>query len=142
VCRQPTCEFRKAVNLVYGEGGLKLEINIPLQHILAKSKGGLIIKRGVSSSEFGTIFQTSENGWINKELFHQWFKLFIEFISPTRPILVIHVLDGHSSHVIDLIEMARLNDVHLLCLPSQHPIFYSRWMWEFQVLQIVFLKEV
>ena len=115
---------------------------MPLQHILAKSKGGLIIKRGVSSSEYGTIFQTSENGWINKELFHQWFKLFIEFISPTRPILVIHVLDGHSSHVIDLIEMARLNDVHLLCLPSQHPIFYSRWMWEFQVLQIVFLKEV
>ena len=24
-----TCEFRKAVNLVYGQGGLKLEINIP-----------------------------------------------------------------------------------------------------------------
>ena len=36
-----TCEFRKAVNLAYGQGGLKLEINIPPQHILAKSKGGL-----------------------------------------------------------------------------------------------------
>ena len=50
-----TCEFRKAVNLAYGQGGLKLEINIPPQHILAKSKGGLIIKGGVMSSEYGMI---------------------------------------------------------------------------------------
>ena len=49
-----TCEFRKAVNLAYGQGGLKLEINIPEQHILAKSKGGLIIEGGVISSEYGT----------------------------------------------------------------------------------------
>ena len=48
------CEFRKAVNLAYGQGGLKLEINIPPQHILAKSKGGLIFEGGVSSSEYGT----------------------------------------------------------------------------------------
>ena len=47
-----TCEFRKAVNFAYGQGGLKLEINIPLQHILAKSKGGLIIEGGVISSEY------------------------------------------------------------------------------------------
>ena len=49
-----TCGFRKAVNLAYGQEGLKLEINIPQQHILAKSKGGLIIEEGVSSSEYGT----------------------------------------------------------------------------------------
>ena len=36
------------------KGGLKLEINIPPRHILAKSKGGLIIKGDVSSSEYGT----------------------------------------------------------------------------------------
>ena len=48
-----TCEFRKAVNLAYGQGGLKLEINIPPQHISAKSKGGLIIEGGVRSSECG-----------------------------------------------------------------------------------------
>ena len=52
-----TCEFRKAVNLAYGQGGLKLEINIPpqhiLAHILAKSKGVLIFEGGVSSSEYG-----------------------------------------------------------------------------------------
>ena len=48
-----TSEFGKAVNLAYGQGGLKLEMNIPPQHIFAKSKGGLIIKGGVSSSEYG-----------------------------------------------------------------------------------------
>ena len=54
-----TCKFRKAVNLAYGQGGLKLEINIPPQHISAKSKGGLIIEGGVTSSEYGiTILST------------------------------------------------------------------------------------
>ena len=50
-----TCEFRKAVNLAYGQGGLKLEINIPPQHILAKSKGGGggLYSKGVSLSEYG-----------------------------------------------------------------------------------------
>ena len=42
------------MNLAYGQGGLQLEINIPPQHILAKSKGGLIIEGGVSSSEYGS----------------------------------------------------------------------------------------
>ena len=55
-----TCEFRKAVNLANGQGGLKLEINIhvPPQHILAKSKGGLMIEGGVILSEYGTC-----HGW-------------------------------------------------------------------------------
>ena len=47
-----TCKFRKAVDLAYGQGGLKLEINIPPQYILAKSKGGLIIEGGIISSEY------------------------------------------------------------------------------------------
>ena len=36
------------------EGGRKLEINISLQQIYANSKGGLINKGGVMSSEYGT----------------------------------------------------------------------------------------
>ena len=53
-----TCEFRKAVNLAYGQVGLKLEINIPPQHILAKSKGGPIFEGGVISSEYGNLSTT------------------------------------------------------------------------------------
>ena len=37
------------MNLAYGERGLKLEINISPQDILAKSKGGLIIEGGIIS---------------------------------------------------------------------------------------------
>ena len=42
------------MNLAYGQRRLKLEINLPPQHILAKSKGGLIIEGGVTSSEYGS----------------------------------------------------------------------------------------
>ena len=42
------------MNLAYGQGGLKLEMNIPPQHILAKCKGRLIIEGGVISSEYST----------------------------------------------------------------------------------------
>ena len=38
-------------------------------------------------------------------------------IPPVRPVILIQ--DGHGSHVsIELIELARKNDVHLLCLPA------------------------
>ena len=39
---------------MYGQGGHKLEINIPPQQIFASSKVGLIIEEGVISSEYGT----------------------------------------------------------------------------------------
>ena len=38
-------------------------------------------------------------------------------IPPSRPVLL--VLDGHGSHItIDVIEHARANEIHMLCLPS------------------------
>lgn len=64
-----------------------------------------------------TIFQVSENGWITKDLFFEWLKQFVQMIPPLRPVLLI--LDGHGSHItIDVIEYARSNEIHLLCLPS------------------------
>ncbi len=65
----------------------------------------------------GTLFRSSENGWINQEIYLEWFQFFLKNIPPTRPVLLIE--DGHSSHItIELIELARANDVHLLCLPA------------------------
>ena len=62
----------------------------------------------------GTMFQCSDNGWITSELFLKWFK---ENIPPSRPVLLI--MDGHASHIaIEVIELAKRNDVHLLCLPA------------------------
>ena len=65
----------------------------------------------------GTLFGNSVNGWINQELYLEWFKFFIASIPSARPVLLIE--DGHSSHItIEVIELARQNDIHLLCLPS------------------------
>ena len=65
----------------------------------------------------GTLFEVSDNGWINKEIFLVWLQHFVDSIPPVRPVLLI--LDGHSSHVtIEAIELARSNDVLMLCLPS------------------------
>ena len=65
----------------------------------------------------GTMFVTSENGWINQALYLEWFRQFLQWIPPVRPVLLIQ--DGHSSHLtIELIELAKANDVHLLCLPA------------------------
>ena len=63
----------------------------------------------------GTVFANSDTGWINANLFLEWFKFFIQQIPSARPILLIQ--DGHTSHTsIDLIELARENNIHLLCL--------------------------
>ena len=60
----------------------------------------------------GTVFAVSESGWITKEIYYiDWFKYFLELISPARPVLLLQ--DGHSSHVsIELIELAQANDIH------------------------------
>ena len=64
-----------------------------------------------------TLFECSDSGWINEELYTKWFKFFLTNIPPTRPVLLIE--DGHSSHIsIDVIKLARDNGIHLLCLPA------------------------
>ena len=64
-----------------------------------------------------TLFSCSESGWVNQDLYIKWFNLFLEAIPSSRPVLLIQ--DGHSSHMsIELIELAKANDVHLLCLPA------------------------
>ena len=63
-----------------------------------------------------TLFCNSPNGWINNDLFLQWFKFFLANIPSTRPVLLI--MDRHGTYMsIELIELARSNVVHLLYLP-------------------------
>ena len=61
-----------------------------------------------------TLFKSSGNGWINTNIFLDWYRFFIDNISPIHPVLLI--MDGHSSHV--SIELAQADGVYLLCLPS------------------------
>ena len=54
---------------------------------------------------------------MNTELYLQWFKYFLDNIPPARPVLLIQ--DGHASHIsIEVIELAKANDIYLLCLPA------------------------
>ena len=65
----------------------------------------------------GSLLAAQKKGWVNAVLYLQWFKFFINNIPPARPILLIQ--DGHSSHIsIELIELAKENKIHLLCLPA------------------------
>ena len=65
----------------------------------------------------GTQFAASPKGWINQDIFCRWLDFFMENVPSARPILLIY--DGHASHLsIEVIEKARANDIHLLCLPS------------------------
>ena len=65
----------------------------------------------------GTLFKSTESGWINQEVYMEWFQWFITVIPPARPVLLIE--DGHASHIsIELIELARANEIYMLCLPA------------------------
>ncbi|XP_021190238.3 tigger transposable element-derived protein 6 [Helicoverpa armigera] len=71
------------------------------------------------NSQAGAWGTCSDSGWINSELFLQWFKRFVIFsgASKERPVLLL--LDGHSTHTqnIDLINEARAHGVIILCFP-------------------------
>ena len=63
------------------------------------------------------LYGKSESGYVDSELFIKWMeKIFLKFAVPERPIILF--VDGHKSHVnLDVIDMARNNDVILFCLP-------------------------
>lgn len=56
----------------------------------------------------GSLFECSNNGWINQQLFLS----FLASIPPAQPVLMIEDVTS------DMIKLARENDVHLLCLPA------------------------
>ena len=62
-----------------------------------------------------TMYGVSDNGWMNTQLFHQWFEKFCSQVTE-RSLLIIH--DGYLSHMlILLIEKAREEDTTILKLP-------------------------
>ena len=63
------------------------------------------------------VYAKSESGWVDSELFFAWMKkVFLVHAVSQRPVMLL--VDGHASHVtMDLIELARDNNVILFCLP-------------------------
>ncbi|GFO22224.1 pogo transposable element with krab domain [Plakobranchus ocellatus] len=64
-----------------------------------------------------TVWGYQQSGWMEDDLGGQWFeKVFLKHCGPDRPQLLI--LDSHSSHdVIDLLERAAEENIHILALP-------------------------
>ena len=64
------------------------------------------------------VYSKSESGWVDSDLFLQWFKkVFLKYAVQERPLLLL--VDGHKSHeTLELIDLARSNNVILLCLPA------------------------
>ena len=79
----------------------------------------LIHKKGPD----GCLYTKSPNGYINEELFLEWFKkIFIPETNHLRPTLL--ALDGHGSHgtnttylFFKLISLAKEENIHILLLP-------------------------
>ena len=69
----------------------------------------------------GSVGVAHKSGWINEQLFAQWFDHFLAVVQPqSRPEPVLLLADGHSSHTqnLELIRKARENNVVIIIFPS------------------------
>ena len=69
----------------------------------------------------GSIHACHPSGWIESEIFSQWFLHFIKHKKPTKEDPVILVPDGHYSHPrnLEFITLASENHVDIISLPPQ-----------------------
>ena len=67
----------------------------------------------------GSVHTCHHSGWIESEIFSQWFLHFVKHTKPTKEDPVILVLDGHYSHTrnLEVITLAWENRVDIICLP-------------------------
>ncbi|CAG5038973.1 unnamed protein product [Parnassius apollo] len=67
----------------------------------------------------GAIGVAHPSGWIQMQIFTDWFKHFIKHTNPTPESKVLLILDGHYSHTrnIDFIDIARENNVKIVSIP-------------------------
>ena len=84
-----------------------------------------------------TLFASSSRGWINTDLFLQWFSFFLHKIPSAGPILL--VMDGHASHVsMNRISLSqRCSLVVLAFTYYTHPTALG--CWSVQIFQSQFL---
>ena len=141
------CQNIHVVNRVIGERG------VPTYNITAVEKGEtstalitinavgqtpppMIIHKGKKIGKLwrngamhDTLVRSSENGWINKELFLEHGQAFVKFLQQEKlmdekPHILI--MDQHFSHVYNLqfLKLMKANNVHVFALPSHT----SHWL--------------
>lgn len=89
---------------------------VPPLLIFPRKKMNILLMKGAPA---GSIARCHPSGWIQADIFLDWFEHFIKHTKPTKEDPVLLVLDGHYSHTrnVNLIDMARKNYVTILCLP-------------------------
>lgn len=67
----------------------------------------------------GSIHACHISGWIQADIFTQWFRHFLGVVKATKSDPAILILDGHYSHTrnMEVIELGRENGVSIVCLP-------------------------
>lgn len=67
----------------------------------------------------GAIGKVHPSGWIQSNLFTEWFRHFIDKTNPSAESPILLIFDGHYSHTrnIEIIELARVNHVTIISLP-------------------------
>lgn len=67
----------------------------------------------------GSIGKCHPSGWIQANLFTDWFKHFIQKTKPTENDPILLILDGHNTHTknIDVVDLARENHISIVSLP-------------------------
>lgn len=66
----------------------------------------------------GSAGSACKSGWMNKEIFLQVMKHFVDHVRPTSEYPAVLVYDNHESHVqAELIKMARENNIHIVTIP-------------------------
>lgn len=67
----------------------------------------------------GSWADCNDSGWMQGNLFVEWFKKFITWSRASQENKVLLLLDGHFTHTknLELVELARENGVVLLCFP-------------------------
>ena len=73
----------------------------------------------MNGAPLGSIYACHKSGWMQLEIFVEWFKLFLKSTGATKENPVFLILDSLSTHTMNMevIDFARANGIVLLCLP-------------------------
>ncbi|XP_069670121.1 jerky protein homolog-like [Periplaneta americana] len=73
----------------------------------------------MNGAPLGSIYACHPSGWIQTDIFTEWFRHFLRNVKPTEDDPIVLVLDGNFTHVrnIDVITLARENHVSIVSLP-------------------------
>ena len=84
-------------------------------------KGKHLYTAWTKGGSAGAMYAASESGWMEKVNYESWFKTMflpaVRHLTHSGPVVLF--FDGHHSHIsLNLIELSRDNNVHLMLLPS------------------------